>query len=173
MVPSSGTLTWKSDSSSSRKASNSSSALSISSISSTTRRGAVMARSSGRSSRYSREKTCLRDLLPARPCCAIRLDAQELLLVVPLVERLGLVEPFVALQADEVGVQHLGQHLADLGLAGAGRTLDEQRLLERQRQEEHGLDRLGGDVARAAQAVRDGFARELHEARSSARVASV
>ena len=60
----------------------------------------------------------------------LRLDAQELLLVVPLVERLGLVEALVALQADEPGARHLGHRLGQLGLARAGRTLDEDRLLE-------------------------------------------
>ena len=36
---------------------------------------------------------------------ALGLDAQELLLVVPLVERLGLVEALVALEADETGAR--------------------------------------------------------------------
>ena len=51
MVPSSGMLTWKSDSSSSRNASNSSSARSTSSISSTGGCWRRIAASSGRSSR--------------------------------------------------------------------------------------------------------------------------
>jgi hypothetical protein len=50
-VPSSGIETWKSDSTSSRKASNSSSARSISSMSSTGAMGLRIAASSGRSIR--------------------------------------------------------------------------------------------------------------------------
>ena len=49
------------------------------------------------------------DVDPSRRRLAtVGLDAQELLLVVPLVERLGLVEALVALQADEASVAHLG-----------------------------------------------------------------
>ena len=62
------------------------------------------------------------------PSAALGLDAQELLLVVPLVERLGLVEALVALQADQAGAGHLGHRLGQLGLAGAGRALDQDRL---------------------------------------------
>ena len=54
----------------------------------------------------------------------VGLQSQQLLLVVPLVERAGLVEPFVALQADQFGVQKFGEDLGDLGLAGAGGALD-------------------------------------------------
>ena len=56
MVPSSGTETWKSDSTSSRNASNSGSALSISSISSTTGSSDRIACSSGRGDRKRYEK---------------------------------------------------------------------------------------------------------------------
>ena len=41
--------------------------------------------------------------LVPRLVAGARLDAQQLLLVVPLVERAGLVEPLVALQPDQVG----------------------------------------------------------------------
>ncbi len=63
-------------------------------------------------------------------CAALGLDAQQLLLVVPLVERLGLVETLVALQADQLGAGDLGDRLGELGLAGTGWALDEDRLLE-------------------------------------------
>src|SRR5215470_2873504 len=110
----------------------------------------------------------LRDLLAAQPLVAVGLNAQQLLLVVPLVQRLGLVEALVALQPDEVGAQRLRQHLADLGLAGAGRAFDQQRPLERKGEVENGLDCLAGDVARARQAVANDLASDLHRARSSA-----
>jgi putative transposase len=104
----------------------------------------------------------LRDLLAAQALVAVGLNAQELLLVVPLVERLRLIQAFVTLQADELGVQRLGQHLADLGLAGPGGALYQQRALQRQRQEEDRLDRVGGEVACPLQPRTDRFARDLH-----------
>src|SRR6266487_3584175 len=57
----------------------------------------------------------------------LELDVQELLGVVPLVKGLGGVQPFVALQAYEVGLEHGGHHLGDLGLAHARVPLDEER----------------------------------------------
>jgi hypothetical protein len=50
-----------------------------------------------------------------------RLDAQQLLLVVPLVQRPRLVQALVALQADELGAGGGGDRLGQLGLADAGR----------------------------------------------------
>src|SRR4051794_27593766 len=61
---------------------------------------------------------------------ALRLDAQELLLVVPLVQRLGLVESLVALETDEPSTGHLGDGLGELRLARPGRALDQHRLLQ-------------------------------------------
>ena len=48
------------------------------------------------------------DVLPVGVVLPVGLDAQQLLLVVPLVERLGLVETLVALQADQPGAGDLG-----------------------------------------------------------------
>ena len=56
---------------------------------------------------------------------ALGLDAQKLLLVVPLVEGFGFVQPFVALQADETGAGELGYALGQLRLACAGRAFDQ------------------------------------------------
>ena len=86
------------------------------------------------------------DVVPARVGVALGLDAQQLLLVVPLVERLGLVEPLVALQADEPGAAHLGHRLGQLGLAGAGRTLDEDRLAQAVGEVDDPGDALVGQV---------------------------
>ena len=58
------------------------------------------------------------------------LDAQQLLLVVPLVERARLVQPLVALQPDQLGAGDPRDRLGQLGLADPGRALDQQRLLE-------------------------------------------
>src|SRR5262245_31436202 len=70
------------------------------------------------------------DLLPRGAVVALGLDAQQLLLVVPLVQGLGLVEALVALQADQPGAADLGHGLGELGLARAGRPLDQDRLAE-------------------------------------------
>src|SRR3954469_7246429 len=94
------------------------------------------------------------DLLPAGPL-GLGLDAQQLLAVVPLVERLGLVEPLVALQAHEAAIQVLGQRARELRLADAGRPLDEDGLAELGGQERDERSRLAGQVADGAQAVGD------------------
>ena len=86
---------------------------------------------------------------------ALGLDAQQLLLVVPLVERLGLVEALVALQADEAGAGHLGDGLGELGLAGAGRALDEDRLAQPVGEEHDAGDALVGEVVDLLQSVAD------------------
>jgi hypothetical protein len=69
-------------------------------------------------------------LRPGLVVALCALDAQQLLLVVPLVERPGLVEALVALQPDQVGAGRPGDRLRQLGLADAGRPLDEEGLLE-------------------------------------------
>ena len=77
------------------------------------------------------------------------LGIEELLAVLPLVEGLRLVEPLVALEPDEGEVEKAGHREGELGLADAGRALDEDRLLE-----------MGGDVDRG----RDGPARDIVDA---------
>ena len=99
------------------------------------------------------------DVLPGRLVVALGLDAQELLLVVPLVQRLGLVEPLVALQADEAGAQDLGHRLGQLGLAGAGRALDQDRLAEAVGEEHDARDRIVGEVVDVLQPGADGRGR--------------
>jgi hypothetical protein len=56
------------------------------------------------------------------------LDAQQLLLVVPLVQRPGFVQPLVALQPDEPPPAGAGDGLGQLGLAYPGGALDEYGL---------------------------------------------
>ena len=151
MVPISGMVIWKSDSSSSRKASNSSSARSISSMSSTARSPARTASSSGRSSRNfgpnslstaSSSSSCRSD--SARIC-------EHLPGVVPLVERLVGVDALVALQPDQPPAEHRGEDLGDLGLADADLALEQDRAAQRQRDEQRGGQPAVGEVAAAAQ----------------------
>ena len=108
MVPSSGIDTWKSESTSSSSASVSISTRSTSSISSTTGSSARIASSSGRVSRNGSEKMSDSTSAQSALVLPVDLDAQQLLLVVPLVERLGLVEALVALEADQAGAGDLG-----------------------------------------------------------------
>ena len=117
MVPSSGMDTWKSDSTSS-SASVSTSTRSTSSISSTT--VGLDGLQQGRVSRNGSEKMSASTSaqLVVGP---VGLDAQELLLVVPLVQGLALVQPLVALEPDEAGPGGGGQGLGQLGLADPGR----------------------------------------------------
>ena len=60
----------------------------------------------------------LLDRVPAGPI-GLGLDPQQLLAVVPLVQRLGLVETLVALQAHERPLEEPRQRLGELGLAGS------------------------------------------------------
>ena len=141
-------VTWKSESTSSRNASNSSSARSTSSISST---GARSWRDGLEQRALEQERLARRSSPPALASAValaalLEPDVQQLLRVVPLVERRGGVEPLVALQADQVGVEHPRQHLGDLGLADARVALDQERLLERHRQVHRGRDGGIGDV---------------------------
>ena len=146
-VPSSGTVTWKSASISSRKASNASSVRSISSISSTggPAGSGSSACSSGRLIRKRSENTScsMRALAAARLGQA---DLDHLAGIVPFIDRRGDVEPLVALQPDQAPLQPVGQHLGDLGLADAGFALEEQRPSEAQRQEQGGREIALGDV---------------------------
>jgi hypothetical protein len=71
------------------------------------------------------------------------LDTQQLLAIVPLVEGLGLVEPLVALQANEARTDAVGDGLGERRLAGTGRTLHEHGLGQAVGQER---DRCNGVV---------------------------
>src|SRR5205814_2409142 len=105
-----------------------------------------------------------RHLLPGAALGPVRLDAEELLLVVPLEEGARLVESLVALQADELGVEHLREHLPELGLSRPGRSLGKERLLEREGEEECRLHAARGDVARGTQPLADLLEGDLHPA---------
>ena len=100
----------------------------------------------------------LLDLVPATGPGVVGLrglDAEQLLLVVPLVQRLGLVEPLVALEPDQAGADDLGDRLGELGLAGSGGTLDQDRLAEAVGQVDDAGDALVGEVVDLAEPVAD------------------
>ena len=95
------------------------------------------------------------DRRPVGLVLPVGLDPQQLLLVVPLVQRLGLVEPLVALQPDEPRAGDLGHRLGQLGLADPGRALDQHRLLEPVGEVHDARDAGVGEVVRAPQALDD------------------
>ena len=97
IVPISGIVIWKSESTSSRNASNSSSARSISSISSTT----GSSRLDRLQQRAADQELGPEELLLVDRALLRGADVQELARVVPLVDRVRDVEPLVALQADQ------------------------------------------------------------------------
>ena len=93
---------------------------------------------------------------------AQELGVEELLGVLPLVQRLALVEPLVALQADEPPARDLGERLGQLGLAHARRALDEHRPAHALGEEHHGGDAAIGDVAGVLEVLLDVLRRLEH-----------
>jgi hypothetical protein len=84
-----------------------------------------------------------------------RADRQQLALVVPVVDRVVQVDALVALQPDQARTGGGRERPRDLGLADAGLALEQERLLERGR-EEHGRGEPGvGQVAIAGERLRD------------------
>ena len=168
-VPTSGTDTWNSASVSSSTASSASSARSTSSISRTLGSSPRTDSSSGRGGEepLGEEDALLRPdpldgLVEVRrvrhdlaDLLAQDLGVEQLLAVVPLVQRLGLVLALVALQAQEPPPGDAGQRLGELGLADARGTLDEQRLVEAGDEEDGGGEAGVGDVALLGQRVDD------------------
>ena len=87
----------------------------------------------------------LLDVVPA--ALAAGLDPQQLLAVVPLVHRLRLVEPLVALQAHQLAAGRARERLRQLGLADPRRALDQDRLAELLGEVGDQRRRLVGEVA--------------------------
>ena len=75
------------------------------------------------------------------------LRVEQLLAVVPVVQRLGLVLTLVALQAHQAPAGGQRERLGQLGLADPGRALQEQRLVEPGQQEHARREPLVGKVA--------------------------
>ena len=71
---------------------------------------------------------------------------EELARVVPLVERLRGVDPLVALEPDQVGLEDAGERLPDLGLADPRLPFEEQRPAHRDGQEDRGREAPVGQV---------------------------
>src|SRR6185369_8623668 len=78
---------------------------------------------------------------------AQQLGIEQLLAVLPVIERLPLIDPFVALQSHQRKIQGGGESLGQAGLANSGRTLDQDRLLHPDGQKNRGGDGVAGDVA--------------------------
>src|SRR5581483_2085354 len=83
-------------------------------------------------------------LFPGMPL--VGLDAQELLLVVPFVQRLGLIQALVALQPQQPGSGQGGSGLREFRLADPGRTLEQQRFFQAVGQVKDVADQVVGDI---------------------------
>ena len=156
IVPSSGTVIWKSASTSSRKASKASSVRSSSSMSSTgapAGSGSSACRS-GRSDEVAVGEQVALELRPVDRAARLgEADRHHLPGIVPLVDGGGDVEALVALQADQAPPERGGEDLGDLGLADPRLAFQEQRPPELQGEEQHRRQRPVGDVAGAFQEV--------------------
>ncbi|NCL74288.1 hypothetical protein AIIKEEIJ_01731 [Rhodococcus sp. YH1] len=84
---------------------------------------------------------------------AQHLHVQQLLGVVPLVQRAAVVEALVALQPHQPAPAGGGERLGQLGLADAGRALEQQGPLERGGEVDDDRELVVGDVVVAAQRV--------------------
>ena len=75
-------------------------------------------------------------------------DAQfeDLPRVVPFVDRVADIQAFVALQANQVGIECGGRGRGERRLANPGFALEEQRPLQLERQEQRHRERAVGDV---------------------------
>ncbi len=82
-------------------------------------------------------------------------DPQHLLAVVPLVDRLRLVEPLVALEAHERARQGGGGRARELGFADSGRPLDEEWAAELEREKEGKRGLVAREVARLLERGRE------------------
>src|SRR2546428_2076998 len=87
--------------------------------------------------------------LPQQP------NMQKLARIIPLVDGMSEVDALVALQPDEARSQDVRHHLRRLGLADSGFALDEQRLLEPQREKNGRGETAVADVAALAKAPLD------------------
>ena len=88
-----------------------------------------------------------------RACCAIDgagrfqdPQLEQLARVVPLVHRVADVEAFVALQANQIGIERRGDRCGQRGLADAGFALEKQGASEAQGQKQRNSQALVGDV---------------------------
>ena len=80
---------------------------------------------------------------------------EQLLAVLPFIERLGLIEALVALQAHKGQAEQRRRGFRELRLAHAGWALDKHRFAQARREKDGGGDRIAADVAEAGEAVAD------------------
>ena len=78
-------------------------------------------------------------------------DVEELARVVPLVDGVRDVEALVALEPDQPRVERGRERLRSLGLPHSGLTLEQHRLLEREREEERRREAAIGQVVGPAE----------------------
>jgi hypothetical protein len=96
-----------------------------------------------------------------------RLDGEKLALVVPLVERVGAVEAFMTLQADQFRAVDSSQGFRDFRLADARLSFQQKRASEHVHERERRCKAGVGDVADLgeasgnAAAVRDGHEKRI------------
>ncbi len=83
-------------------------------------------------------------------------DPEQLSRVVPLVQRLGGVDPLEALQPDQRRVEQLGQRLGGLRLADPRLALEQQRLRQSYGAEQRGRPAPGQSGSRPRRAARPG-----------------
>lgn len=84
---------------------------------------------------------------------AEQLRVQELLGILPLIESFGLVQSFVALEADEVTAERAGDGFGQFSFADAGGSFGEQGFAQLLRQVDGCGDFVAGDVLLFAKAV--------------------
>lgn len=82
---------------------------------------------------------------------------KELTCVVPFVQRPGIVETLVTLQADQSASRRCGQRFGEFGLADAGRTFQQQRSAEHGSEMNHHREVVVDDITVAAQRLCQSF----------------
>ena len=82
---------------------------------------------------------------------------QQLRRIVPLVQRFALLEPVIALQAQQFALQHQRQRLGQLCFADAGLTFEQQGPLQLEREKNRSakpaVSEIADSLERQAQAV--------------------
>ena len=78
-------------------------------------------------------------------------QVQQLLLVIPFVEGMIGIQPFVALQADQVCIQRFGHHLGNFRFADSRWPFYQKGFAQAHRQKHGQDDRFFGDVALCSQ----------------------
>src|SRR5258707_10947626 len=86
---------------------------------------------------------------------AMRLDREQLPLVIPFIERGRLIQALIALQADQLGRMRRGQRFCHFGLADARFTFEQQRTPEQLHQRDRGRQFAVGDIAACRQGLRN------------------